>query len=104
MDGNSRVAKRGPAPVDIPNPHPPVEERHEAEAVAGLVAGCVLDADLEHVVGEVLEAAGVEERALATERVAGRLAGESEKLLAGKAVVLERVGGGSHARSIGSSV
>jgi len=33
--------------------------------VAGLVAGRVLDADLEHVIGQFLEAMLIEERALA---------------------------------------
>jgi hypothetical protein len=71
------------------------------DAVARLVADCVLDANLEQVVGEVVEAVLVKERAAPAERVMRGFAGELEERLAGESVLFERRGGGLHAPSIG---
>jgi hypothetical protein len=60
--------------------------------VAPLVAGAVADADLEHVVGKLVEAILVQVGAMPAERIGGRLTRQPDERLAAQPVRLERLG------------
>jgi hypothetical protein len=95
----SRVAAREPLPVDVYLIRASVKERPDGDAVPDLAPSGVPDPDLEHVVGEFLEAVLVEEGAVPFESVVCCFACELVEFLAGEAVLLERLRGRSRAVS-----
>lgn len=77
--------------------HPAIQEGLDRDPVTGLVADGVADADLEHKVGELLEAILVEMGVMPTECIVGCFPRQPDELLAAEAVLLERLSRGLHA-------